>query len=469
MPQTIDAATLIELKRLISSKTGLTEFGKDDIKLQKFFTSRIKELALQSSVDYIKLLSEFGEGGNEELKKIAVELSNTETFFFRDHGQMSLLREKILPQLIEKNKLTRNLHIWSAACSSGEEIYSIAMILHELLPDSTDWNLELTGTDINIQALEKARKGLYTHWSFRSVPESVIREYFTLAKSVYHLKDKIRNLVTFKYFNLVADLSEFPGTTKERFDLIICRNVFIYFNHDGVEKAVNNFIKALKPEGYLLTGHSELANRHFQGLSLIPFEESFIYSKVDSRTESRSVPPARLKNNDPGLVSEPRIHLPKKRTAAKIDLPAGPVTSATDQLQPQIELKNETDLLALARTKANSGRLDEAKNLCDMVSEQNPFNPGSYFLLGQIANEQGELENAIALFNKVLYLNHQFFPASVELASIYDFLGEKQRAQKCRGMALEQLAKLDPEETVAFYQNMKVTEIIEEINKMSSH
>jgi len=469
MPQTFDATMVSTLKNLISSKTGLIEFGKDDIKLQKFFNSRMKELKCQSAEDYFKLLSGFGEAGNEELKKIAVELSNTETFFFRDHGQMFLLREKILPQLIEKNKLTKNLHIWSAACSSGEEIYSIAMILHELLPDIADWNIELTGTDINIQALEKARKGLYTHWSFRSVPESVIREYFTLAKSVYHLKDKIRNLVSFKYFNLVADISEFPGTTKDRFDLIICRNVFIYFNHDGIEKAVNNFIKALKPEGYLLTGHSELANRHFEGLSLIPFEESFIYRKVDSKIVSRSALPAKLKSNDSGVVSEPLFHLPKKRTAAKIDLPADPENPAFDVLPPHNELKNETDLLALARTKANSGRLDEAKNLCDRLNEQDPFNHDAYFLLGQIANEQGELENAIALFNKVLYLNHQFFPASVELASIYDFLGEKQRAQKCRSMALEQLVRLDPEETIAFYQNMKVAEIIEEIKKMSSH
>ncbi len=459
MPHTINPTILETLKNLISTKTGLVEFGGDDQKLIKLFGSRIKELKLHSADEYIKLLSDFGEGGNEELKKIALELSNTETFFFRDHGQMVLLREKILPRLIEKNSISKTLRIWSAACSSGEEIYSVSMILHQLIPNINDWNIELTGTDINLQALEKARKGLYTSWSFRMVPEHLIREYFTLVKNVYHLKEKIKNLATFKYFNLVADLSDFPGTTKDRFDLIICRNVFIYFNSAGIEKAVTNFVKALKSEGYLLTGHSELANRHFPGLTLVPYPQSFIFQKSDKTKYDTTTRFQDFKFAEPKNEEKNEWRAPGKKKAVKIELP----------FQETREVESPSDesaLLDLARTKANSGKLDEAKVLCDKINEGNPFNPGSYFLLGQIANESGEIQNAIALFNKVLYLDHEFFPASLELAAIHDFFGERQKANRCRTTVLEQLKRSDPDKTVIFYQNMKISEIIDEINKM---
>jgi chemotaxis protein methyltransferase CheR len=454
--------SLIEIKDIIAIKTGLVEFGKDDEMLLKFFNTRLKETHQSSIRHYINYLSSGDTDSIKELKTIAVELSNTETFFFRDHGQMSLLREKILPILIDKNRGTKSIKIWSAACSSGEEIYSIAMILSELLREETGWSLQLIGTDINGEALEKARKGHFSPWSFRAVPEIIKREYFTLVKNQFHLKDKIKKMADFKFFNLISEIKDFPGAHKENFDLIICRNVFIYFNEVAINKSVDNFIKALKPEGYLLTGHSELANRHFDGLTLIPFAESFIFYKTTSKVHRQFG----TNDNKKEEHQEPLEQIPVRKRGLQVELPPlHEVSSKTvaSKIESKSSENDEQAMLALARSYADSGKLEDAKVLCDKINATNSFMPESYFLLAQIANEEGEIENAVALLNKVLYLDHEFFPASIELAAIYDFIGEKLKALKCRQTALAQLKKLDPESTVTVYHSVKVSSLINEI------
>ncbi|MBK6682713.1 MAG: hypothetical protein IPG53_23360 [Ignavibacteriales bacterium] len=134
--------------------------------------------------------------------------------------------------------------------------------------------------------------------------------------------------------------------------------------------------------------------------------------------------------------------------------------------------KNHNDiqaLLALATICANRGLKEEARICCDLVLETEAFNPLAYFVLGQLANEDGEIENALLLFNKVLYLNHEFFPALIELATIYEFQGDNKKALKLRENAIGKISKLNPESPIVFYKNMKAGRLIEELKKLTEH
>jgi len=497
MPQTE------QLKRIIAQKTGLIELGRDDAKLHAYFSGRMHYLGLNSLHQYVELLSRNSPEANDELKRIAIDFSNTESFFFRDHGQMRLLKETILPELIIKNQNIRTLNILSAASSSGEELYSIAILLSEILPDFRNWKITLLGVDINHQAIKKAEKGIYSKWSFRSVPMETISKYFTKKNNDFAISEEIRKLVLFKFYNLVDDLATFPlGRSESTFDLIICRNVFIYFDPSGIKTAVTNLTHLLKKSGYLLTGHSELANMHFPGLKPVAFPDSFIYQKTDSKqelnidlshleslflkTQKRTDKPHIIKKRDIS-IDLPLIRGDESRFSGstagrdvKISnvfprddveklISVGSVKEAESITRKFLENNhNEVQaLLILANICANRGLKEEARIYCDLVLETDAFNPLAYFILGQLANEEGEIENALLLFNKVLYLNHEFFPALIEVATIYEFQGDQKKAAKLRENALEKISKLDTESPIVFYKNMKAGRLAEELKKIS--
>jgi chemotaxis protein methyltransferase CheR len=180
-----------------------------------------------------------------------------ESYFFRDKNQMHLLEHIILPQLIAQNKKTLRLKIWSAGCSSGEEIYTIVMLLMELIPDHKQWDLQLIATDINMNAVKKAQTGVYTQWSMRSIPDNYLQRYFSMAHNKYSLSAEIRQLVQFKYLNLSDNSypSIFNGIND--IDLILCRNVLIYFDNDCVAKIMKRLSSCMAKNAYLLLGASD--------------------------------------------------------------------------------------------------------------------------------------------------------------------------------------------------------------------
>lgn len=180
-----------------------------------------------------------------------------ESYFFRDKNQMNLLENNLLPQLIKQKSNDLTLKIWSAGCSSGEEIYTIAMLLTELLPNIDMWNLYLLGTDINIAALRKAGVGNYGQWSMRSISEKYIKRYFNKNNYSYILSPEICKLVKFKYLNLCDN--NYPSVINGIFDvdLILCRNVLIYFDNELVTKIMKKLSTCMTENGYLLLGASD--------------------------------------------------------------------------------------------------------------------------------------------------------------------------------------------------------------------
>lgn len=265
--------------KLISSYTGLQIRIQDRETLCKKIWLRIKILKLNSPEAYYQLLNSNSEASEKEWRELELQLTTVETYFFRDRGQFSLLRNQILPELIEQRQQERSLRIWSAGCSTGEEPYSLAILIKELLPNYQDWNIFILGTDLNIEVLEKAKRGIYNPWSFRMVDNNLKNNYFLPYKNELKIDEKIRKMVTYHYGNLVNDF--YPSSLNDihSMDLIVCRNVFIYFDNISIASVLKKFYHTLNPGGYLLAGHTELHGQDLGQLQSVIFPESVIYKR----------------------------------------------------------------------------------------------------------------------------------------------------------------------------------------------
>ncbi|MBI4780764.1 MAG: protein-glutamate O-methyltransferase CheR [Oscillatoriophycideae cyanobacterium NC_groundwater_1537_Pr4_S-0.65um_50_18] len=265
--------------QLIADQTGLEIKEHDQAALGEKIHQRMKALELNRPEYYYQLLVSHTVESEQEWQAFIVLLTNLESFFFRDQGQFSLLRKQILPQLIQRKQSQKILRLCSAGCSTGEEPYSLAILLKELIPDLEQWNLLILGVDINAVALEKAREGIYRSWSLRGVDQVILQKYFQLEDNQYRLNHEIKQMVSFETASLVKDPVFKPNSKLREMDLIICRNVFIYFETSAIAKVLEKFYKLLQPSGYLLTGHSELHEQNLDQFETKVFPESVIYQR----------------------------------------------------------------------------------------------------------------------------------------------------------------------------------------------
>lgn len=191
-------------------------------------------------------------------RKIIDAISTNETLFFRDKGPFELLQHKLLPELIDartpgSSALKTNLKIWSAASSTGQELYSIAIILKEMLPDMSKYAIKLVGTDISDGAVAQASRGKYNKFEMeRGLPGDKLQRYFTMFGDSWTIKDEIRAMVQFRKLNLML-----PFASLGKFDIIFCRNVAIYFTLPDRQKLFNKIADSLADDGYLIIGSTE--------------------------------------------------------------------------------------------------------------------------------------------------------------------------------------------------------------------
>ncbi len=180
-------------------------------------------------------------------------LTTNETLFFRDFHPFEALRGTAIPNLIEARKTQRELKIWSAACSSGQEAFSFAMMLRESFPTLRSWKISILGTDISGKILEDARKAEYRQIEVnRGLPATLLVKYFEASGGKWKLREEIRSMVQFQHLNLASSWPMLP-----RFDLIMIRNVMIYFDAETKARILNNAAFHLAPDGYLILGSAE--------------------------------------------------------------------------------------------------------------------------------------------------------------------------------------------------------------------
>ena len=267
------------LIQLIADRTGFKIRDNDQAAFAGIITKRTQRLGLIFPENYYQLLEEKTNQSNQEWKQLIPEITNTESFFFRDKGQFKLLENSILPDLIHYKSANKTLRICSAGCSTGEEPYSLAILLKRLIPHITEWDLTILGVDINSVAINKAKTGLYRPWSFRGLDEVIKQTFFEEINGYYYIDKSVKDMVKFQTVNLLEDA--FPENDSElrEMDLILCRNVFIYFDKSAIKTILDKFYNALNPLGYLLVGHAELYSQKLLPFQVRVFEESIAYQR----------------------------------------------------------------------------------------------------------------------------------------------------------------------------------------------
>ncbi len=263
----------------ISSYCGTQISEGETQKLNEIVRKRMALLSLPDPVHYFQFVESQSIEGNAEWEQLLSLFMNGETFFFRDSGQFALLKDDILPTLIHRRKTARSLRILSAGCSTGEEAYSLAILVDQLLPQHQDWEVDLLGIDINVRSIELAQRGVYGQWAFRKIDSELQQQYFQPIDSHWMLNESIRKMVTFQKVNLFADTFSFSTLGIHDLDLIICRNVFLYFHADAIGHVVEKMVGVLASDGYFLTGHGELPPQAARMLHAKIFPDSVIYQR----------------------------------------------------------------------------------------------------------------------------------------------------------------------------------------------
>ncbi len=210
---------------------------------------------------------------------IVSHLTIGETSFFRNKPQFDAMRQHIVPELIKRRQDLRSLRLWSAGCASGEEPYSLAMLLTDLLPDIHEWHISILATDINPNFLKRAREALYGNWSFREMPEEQRDRFFTREQQRWRLHEHIRRMVTFARLNLAEPC--YPSLTNATWalDIILCRNVTIYFSEAVTRQIADQFYRALLPGGWLVVGHAEPQASIYHQFEVHNFPNTVVYRK----------------------------------------------------------------------------------------------------------------------------------------------------------------------------------------------
>ena len=404
---------------------------------------------------YYRRLLDSHDGG-VEMDRLVNALTINETYFFRDSGQFDALYGRVLPQIIERRRPLRTMRIWSAGCASGEEPYSIAMMLRDLLPDVDDWSITILGTDVNTEALDRARKASYSEWSFREERAKMVRpRFFREQGKQYELIPDVRRMVTFSWLNLAE--GEYPAyeTNTTFMDLILCRNVTIYFTQPVINRVTDQLREALVDGGWLVVGHSESSPITYRRFQAHTFPHAVLYQRSSQGTElpqgwerfAEAHPPARrLETALPTDVSLPPVDwtAPTDRrppsasiTPAPLPPPQSEQVDPLDQAQEMLDYGRSMEArelllgvvadkrdgsracVMLGQAHANLGEWEEAETWSRQAIKLDRLSLKAYYTLGLVLQHQGYLDQAIDAMKKVVYIDRSHIVGHFGLAGLY--------------------------------------------------
>jgi chemotaxis protein methyltransferase CheR len=319
-------------------------------------------------------------------------LTISETHFFRMRGQFEALAERVLPALIVARRGTRRLRLWSAGCSTGEEAWSLAILLERLVPSG--WDATVLATDVDERALEHARLGVYGPRSFREVPEGIRTRWFTAGDGHWEVDPRLRARVRFAPLNLATDTYPSFETGTGGVDLLLCRNVLIYFTPDALARTAARLTACLAPDGWLAVAPAELSATAFPDLAVRHFPSAILYQRPDSPAP----PPTG-------------------------GLPAPPARPATVAPRP-----TPADRLEAARGCADRGERTEAERFIESALEADPLLAPARQLRAHLLRVAGDDEGAEGELRAALFLDPTLAVAQATLGALLARRGERSRA-----------------------------------------
>jgi len=260
----------------IHERTGMY-FADNKLYLVKNrLANRMSQIGAKSYRDYFYMVK--FDTGTSEFNALVNLLTTNETSFFRNQPQLQAFSDEVLPLVLKSkdNSGNKNIRIWSAGCSTGEEPYTLAIILMEKVAKLANYNVEIIANDISETVLQAARKGIYHELTLRTTPPNLIEKYFSKKGSVYHINDDVKKYIKFSQINLL-DASRM--SLIKDIDIIFCRNVTIYFSDEAKRKVVRSFYSSLVKGGYYFIGHAESLHGITKAFKLVYFKNGLVYQK----------------------------------------------------------------------------------------------------------------------------------------------------------------------------------------------
>lgn len=271
--------TFRQLRDLIYEKSGIHFPDNKAYLLECRLGQRVKEKGCNSFEDYVCMLRHDSSGGNE-LTTVFNAVTINETTFFRDMEQLDVVLNSVLPEMIEEKKRRneRRLRLWSAASSSGEEPYTMAMYLLEREVSLAGWEIEIVGSDISESVLTAARRGVYGSYAIKTTPRRFLNKYFSSnGDGTHSVRPEVKQLVRFANINLYDGQRM---STMKGMDIILCRNVLIYFDDNSKRKVISRLYDCLNPDGYLVIGRSETLHNLTRAFRPVSRDKMILYRKI---------------------------------------------------------------------------------------------------------------------------------------------------------------------------------------------
>jgi len=424
-----------------------------------------------------------------------------ETYFFRDPRSLAALEHHVLPELIQARRRNhRRLRIWSAGCCTGEEAYSIAILLDRLLPDIADWQITLLGTDVNTRFLQKAAEGIFGDWSFRDAPSWLRDNYFRpVGRSRFAIVPRIRSMATFAYLNLCEDAYPSLTNNTNAMDLILCRNVLMYFSTARAQHVIHNFHRSLIANGVFLVSAVETSVHIDQHFAALPFEGATVYRKR-SEFDLAALPlpaavPASMQEirDDPSIPASPAIEADRPQPAtyaahssadayvralalfeqgnyvdaigtltASASMSTGSISGAGDD---PVGLESA---ILLARIHANLGDLAAARHWSEQAIAIDRTSAVGHYLQAIILQEQNDPASAAAALQRVLYLQGDFVLAHFALGNLEQRQGRGSAATRHFTNALNLLRRFDDNAILPYSDGMAAGQLRETIRSIAS-
>ncbi len=411
----------------------------------------------------------------DEFKELMNLVTINETSFFRFPQQFEVLRNAVIPEILTgKPPPDRRFRVWSAGCSTGEEPYTVAMVLLDSGLEGFGYTPEVLGTDVSTNALLKAKQGVYPARSLLSIPHTVSSRFFVPTPHGHRVSDDVRRMVTFQYHNLIKE--PYPIALMGNWDVIFCRNVTIYFRLESTRRVVQNFHDSLNPGGYLFIGHSETLTSISDRFDPVEIGGVFLYRKPRDRTvfslsaaddttasrERRTLRRSAAQRTGATSGGSPRDRVAvgsrRQPSEAFQAAPSGPEPSEIERgaevaellAQAQaasvagdyasvfetvervldLEPHNPKAYLLAAGAHADTGDLDAAYGECEKVLAIDPLVAAARYVLGMIHLRRDEKMLALSEFKRTIYIDSGFVLAHLNLGNLYKSMGAIQDA--CR-------------------------------------
>lgn len=428
---------------------------------------RVRETGSISTAQYLDRI------GKEELRALAERLTVTETFFFRNGDNFHALTGAVLPDRIRAQGGRPSLHVLSAGCASGEEPYSIAILMHERFPDL---QVAIRAIDINPAMLQRAERATYSPWALRETPNVLQERYFHRNGKDSVLVESIRRMVAFEERNLLDPDPSFWRNGS--FDVIFCRNVIMYLSPEVMRIVVGRLAGALAPGGYLFLGHAETLRGISQEFHLCHTHGTFYYQRRQATglvSAAANTPPAEIPMLEPSTSwmdvirgASERIETLARQSSSRPPRPAPAATSRTADISLALQLLRQDrfaealqilkDLpdedadgqLLRALLLANSGDLAEAEKTCVKLLRSDELNAGAHYLKALCRESAGDRKASVEHDQTAVYLDPTFAMPHFHLGLLARRAGDLETARKELEAALTLFAREDASRILLF-------------------